>query len=50
MTSSSAATHGALYRPDTGECVSGPPLGRALLRVPLRVEGERMIATVPAEL
>ncbi len=43
-------THGALYRPDTGECVEGPPLGRALLRVPLRVDGDRIIATVPAEL
>jgi nitrite reductase/ring-hydroxylating ferredoxin subunit len=42
------ATHGARYRPDTGECVVGPPLGRALVRVPLRVEGERVIATVPS--
>lgn len=44
------ATHGALYRPDTGECVAGPPVGKALIPVPLRVEGERLIATVPPEL
>jgi len=41
------ATHGALYEPATGECVSGPPFGRFLTRVPLRIEGDRLIATVP---
>jgi hypothetical protein len=30
--------------------VSGPPFGRVLIRVPLRTEGDRLIATVPAEL
>jgi nitrite reductase/ring-hydroxylating ferredoxin subunit len=44
------ATHGGLYRPDTGECVAGPPFGKVLIRVPLRVEGDQLIATVPAEL
>ena len=44
------ATHGGLYRPDTGECVAGPPSGKALIRVALRVEGDRLIATVPAGL
>src|SRR5436190_9653142 len=29
------ATHGAQYLPDTGECVSGPPCGKFLRRVPL---------------
>jgi nitrite reductase/ring-hydroxylating ferredoxin subunit len=43
-------THGGLYRPDTGECVAGPPVGRVLIRVPLRIEGDRLIATVPPEL
>ena len=43
-------THGALYRPDSGECVSGPPLGRSLIRVPLRIDGDRLVATVPADL
>ena len=31
-------THGALYLPDSGECVAGPPCGKSLYRVPL---GER---------
>ncbi|MEB2284605.1 MAG: hypothetical protein B6D46_00635 [Polyangiaceae bacterium UTPRO1] len=44
------ATHGALYEPATGHCVSGPPFGRALIRVPLRMDGERVIATIPDEL
>jgi nitrite reductase/ring-hydroxylating ferredoxin subunit len=44
------ATHGALYRPETGECVGGPPIGRVLIRVPLRIEDGRLIARVPAEL
>jgi len=44
------ATHGALYEPDTGECVSGPPFGRFLIRVPLRVDGDQLIATVPSDL
>lgn len=44
------ATHGGLYEPDTGKCVSGPPFGRYLIRVPLRVEGDRVIARVPDEL
>jgi nitrite reductase/ring-hydroxylating ferredoxin subunit len=44
------ATHGALYEPDTGMCVSGPPIGRALIRVPLRIEGDRVVAAIPAEL
>ena len=44
------ATHGGLYRPDSGECVAGPPFGRILIRVPLRVDGDRVIASVPPEL
>jgi nitrite reductase/ring-hydroxylating ferredoxin subunit len=44
------ATHGALYQPATGECVSGPPVGRFLIRVPLRIEGDQLIATVPEPL
>lgn len=31
------ATHGACYRPETGECVAGPPLGKFLSPVPLVV-------------
>jgi nitrite reductase/ring-hydroxylating ferredoxin subunit len=28
-------THGALYQPDSGECVAGPPCGKSLFAVPL---------------
>jgi len=31
------ATHGALFRPDDGACVSGPCAGRALQALPLQV-------------
>ena len=37
--------HGALFRPDTGECVAGPCLGRALTRWPVIVrDGEAVVA------
>ena len=35
--------HGALFLPDTGECVHGPCLGRFLTRVPVKVEGGRVV-------
>ena len=41
------ATHGAHYLPDTGECISGPPCGKFLMRVPLRADGDRIIAHAP---
>ena len=44
------ATHGAYYLPDTGECVAGPPCGRRLRRIPLRVEGDRILGDCPASL
>jgi nitrite reductase/ring-hydroxylating ferredoxin subunit len=31
------ATHGALYEPESGECVAGPPLGQCLTRVPIEI-------------
>lgn len=43
------ATHGACYEPDTGECVSGPPFGKYLTRVPLTVRGDEIVASLPAE-
>ncbi|HXG20375.1 MAG TPA: Rieske 2Fe-2S domain-containing protein [Methylomirabilota bacterium] len=43
------ATHGAAYEPDTGECVFGPPCGRFLDRVPLTIEGDRVLAQRPVE-
>ena len=44
------ATHGAYYRPETGECVAGPPCGRTLIRVPLRIEGTTIVADCPSHL
>jgi len=44
------ATHGAYYRPETGECVAGPPCGRALFRIPLRVDGDAIVAECPGPL
>jgi nitrite reductase/ring-hydroxylating ferredoxin subunit len=38
------ATHGAYYVPDTGECVAGPPCGKSLVRVPLAVDGDAIVA------
>ncbi len=31
------ATHGAKYLPDTGECIAGPPCGKFLRRLEVRV-------------
>ena len=44
------ATHGAYYRPETGECVAGPPCGRTLHRIPLRIEGATIMADCPGPL
>jgi nitrite reductase/ring-hydroxylating ferredoxin subunit len=44
------ATHGAYYEPHTGMCVDGPPCGRALFPIPLRIEGDRILARCPADL
>lgn len=43
------ATHGALYEPDSGQCVAGPPLGKNLTRVPLVIEGDDIYASCPQE-
>jgi len=43
------ATHGAAYEPETGECIFGPPCGKVLDRVPLTLEGDRLIAHRPIE-
>lgn len=42
------ATHGALYEIATGLCVSGPPSGLALLRLPVEVVGGRVVVHVAA--
>ena len=44
------ATHGAYYVPDTGECIAGPPCGRSLVRIPVRVEADAVVAECPAAL
>jgi nitrite reductase/ring-hydroxylating ferredoxin subunit len=36
------ATHGAVYRRVDGECISGPCMGRRLVALVARVEGERV--------
>ena len=41
------ATHGACYVPDSGECIAGPPCGKSLIRVPLRIEGDAIIGECP---
>lgn len=41
------ATHGALYEPDSGECVSGPPIGQCLTRVPLTIRDGVVQAQCP---
>ena len=44
------ATHGALYRPETGECVAGPPCGKSLHRIPLKIDAGTIYADCPASL
>ena len=36
------STHGALFLPDTGECISGPCLGQFLLAVPFGCRGDHV--------
>lgn len=43
------STHGALFEPDSGQCVSGPPFGRRLVQVPLETRGEDIWATAPQD-
>jgi len=41
-------THGALYEPQGGECVSGPACGKALFAVPLVERDDEVLALCPA--
>lgn len=43
------ATHGALFEPDSGLCVEGPPIGKSLIRVPLEWRGDTLFARCPHE-
>ena len=44
------ATHGAYYVPETGECIAGPPCGRSLVRIPLRIAEGQIVAEDPGPL
>jgi nitrite reductase/ring-hydroxylating ferredoxin subunit len=39
--------HGALFVVDSGQCETGPCLGRGLSKFPLRVFGEDVLVSVP---
>ena len=41
------ATHGALYVPESGECIAGPPCGRSLVRIPLEIANGTVWAACP---
>ena len=43
-------THGACYEPDSGACVEGPPIGKRLVRVPLKISGDGIYAGIPDDL
>jgi nitrite reductase/ring-hydroxylating ferredoxin subunit len=44
------ATHGAIYEPESGECVAGPPCGKALVRIPITVEDGDVLGACPGPL
>jgi nitrite reductase/ring-hydroxylating ferredoxin subunit len=41
------SSHGALFEPDTGLCVSGPCVGASLRSLPCRVENGDVVVTAP---
>lgn len=41
------STHGALYRPESGECVAGPCPGARLSRLPVVLDGSTLVVTCP---
>jgi nitrite reductase/ring-hydroxylating ferredoxin subunit len=44
------AQHGALFDPDSGQCLAGPCAGRSLLRLEFRVAGGEVLVRAPATL
>ena len=44
------ATHGAFYLPDSGECIAGPPCGKALFRIPITISDGVILAECPGAL
>lgn len=41
----SCSWHGALFRPETGECVAGPCLGQRLTKWPLAITEGKIVTT-----
>ncbi len=39
-------SHGALFEPQSGRCVAGPCIGKSLVRIPIRVEGDEVVLDV----
>ena len=37
------ATHGALFRIDDGHCFQGPCVGKSLIPVAIKIEGENIV-------
>ncbi len=41
--------HGAMFRPESGECFRGPCVGKSLERLPFREAGAELVLTVTPE-
>jgi nitrite reductase/ring-hydroxylating ferredoxin subunit len=41
------ASHGATFKPETGECIGGPCVGKSLTQVATRIEDEIVYVTAP---
>tara|TARA_B100000530_G_scaffold65677_1_gene38623 strand:+ start:150 stop:527 length:378 start_codon:yes stop_codon:yes gene_type:complete len=39
--------HGARYLPESGECFMGPAVGRSLESLPLELEGDTAVVSIP---
>jgi len=44
------STHGALYDPVSGLCTAGPCVGDRLTALPLAVDGDTLVVSLPASL
>jgi len=40
-------SHGALFDPESGDCLAGPCAGRSLVRLNCRVAGDQVIVSAP---
>lgn len=41
------SSHGAIFKPETGECIGGPCLGKSLKKLATRIEDEVIYVTAP---